>query len=1607
MNRNQPIVVVSMAGIFPGAPNLETFWQNLIHGRSAAGPVPRHRWIAPVETMVAIKGNEPDRAYSGRACLIEEHRFDPDGFLLPASLLAGLDPVHQLALDTARQAWYACGRDKVNPERVATILAAIALPTDASSRLTRELFLEGVAPSAQQALSARVTGLPAALVARCLGLGGGSLTLDAACASSLYAVKLACDALHSGRADAVVTGGVSRPDCLFTQVGFSQLQALSPSGRCAPFDRDADGLVVGEGAGILVLRRLDDALACGDTVYGLIRGIGLSNDMRGNLLAPDSEGQLRAMRAAYAQSGWTPDQVDLVECHGTGTPVGDAVELKSLAELWRELAWHPGQCAIGSVKSAIGHLLTGAGAASLIKTLMGIHRATLPPSLNFTQPAPGSALAHGPFRVPSSAEPWSRRPDNAPRRAAVSAFGFGGINAHLLVEEWTGDNVPGSGVRGQGLESKDRNPRIETPGSSAPETVAVVGLAARFGPLASLDEFQEALFTGRPVLGPAPTNRWRGRDELLAGILGAAPPEGAYLDALRIAPGQFRIPPKELPDILLQHLLALQISAEALADAGLPQRQPRPAVGVVVGMEFDMEASDFHLRWYSAAMAEAWGLAPDALASFQDRCGPPLTAPRTTGALGGLIASRIAREFGFGAPSFTVSNDSASGLRALEIARNLLLSGEADTMLVCAVDLPGDLRRLVQAGADAPRPGEGAAALVLKRTDRAEADGDRVYAKIRGVGTACGNGIDTPGPSEDAWARSLDAALTDARTNFDQVGFLSLQGSGSSFWDRTEPAALARYTSINGRKPAGECVLGSAAPLIGHTGAVAGLASFLAACLALNGNTLPPLSLDAGAAENPSLPRPFSVLGRSRPWPAPADGLRSAVSSAASDDGTCMHVVLEESGPKAAENASSPEAGSLKRRVRNRPDPPGTLVRTPGGPPLPPHPAADPVAASTVESSSMAPPESVRDDAPAFSALAAGFGKTAAATAQAHERFLDLSRQMAGDYARAFDLQTRLMGQGMVPEPPSPISPAERQCQAPRTEKPADKGPEPVFDRAMCMEFAVGSVGKMLGPDFAVADTFARRVRLPDEPLMLVDRITAIEGEPLSLGSGRVGTEHDVLPGAWYLDGDRAPVCIAVEAGQADLFLCAYLGIDHQVRGQRSYRLLDAKVVFHRGLPRSGETIRYDIRIDRFVRQDRTWLFFFRFEGTVDGSPLITMTDGCAGFFTPEEVERSGGILLTEEERSPAPGHCPPDWAPPVPVEACALDETALEALRRGDAAAGFGPVFAGVVLPEAQRLPGGRMKLIDRVVALDPAGGRFGLGQVQAEADIHSDDWFLTCHFMDDMVMPGTLMYECCAHTLRVFFQRLGWVSDNPAAGFEPVPGVAAVLKCRGPVTPETKIVEYAVEIKELGYGPEPYVIADALMSADGRPIVRFQDMSMRLAGVDRPAVEAFWEKKRNRNAPASRPGPPLYDYRQILAFSVGDPSEAFGEPYRVFDRERRIARLPGPPYLFMNRVTVTEPDPWALRPGGWIEAEYDVPPDAWYFMADRSGHMPFCVLLEIALQPCGWLAAYLGSALRSPIDLKFRNLGGSAELLEPVGPRTGRLTMAARLTRVSEAAR
>jgi len=445
----EPVAIIGMACRFPGAENLDEYW-NLIHsGRVATGPVSpqrwRHAWLYAADDPRAA-----DFAYTDIvAHLPDVDSFPVEQYALAPRRLEVTDPQHRLMIVLTDDALHDAGltafpnrrtdvyigasaaeyRDLLTARLRARQMAAgeFGTPLDAdAARAT----VAGIAPPRSYTMPGTLLNMAAAAVSSTFDLGGASLVVDAACASALLALHEAVVHLRAGHCDLAIAGGVYLnlvPDNL---VAFSRIGAVSPRGACRPFDRRADGFVLGEGAGVVVLKRLADAVAAGDGVYAVIRGIGCSNDGRAEgPMTPRLGGQVASLRRAYRDAGVDPATVGFVECHGTATPAGDAVELAALHEVFGQDA----SAQVSSVKANIGHTMSAAGIAGLIKAVLVLRHGTVPPQVGCDEPDP----ALGTFRVSRAAQPWTVSSD-ALRRAGVSSFGFGGTNVHVVLEEAAG-----------------------------------------------------------------------------------------------------------------------------------------------------------------------------------------------------------------------------------------------------------------------------------------------------------------------------------------------------------------------------------------------------------------------------------------------------------------------------------------------------------------------------------------------------------------------------------------------------------------------------------------------------------------------------------------------------------------------------------------------------------------------------------------------------------------------------------------------------------------------------------------------------------------------------------------------------------------------------------------------------------------------------------------------------------------------------------------------------------------------------------------------------------------------------------------------------------------
>jgi acyl transferase domain-containing protein/acyl carrier protein len=467
---DDPIAIVGLGCLLPGARDPRELWENIVNRVDCISEVPASHWN-PAD-YYDPDPSASDKTYCRRGGFIPEVEFDPIEFGLPPNTLEVIDSSQLLGLLVARQALEDAGYTEIEPAlraRTGVILGlsgTLKLSTQFGARLQYPLWervLERVGlPPAQRAaivdamqaayppwredaFPGMVNNVVAGRIANRFDFGGINCIVDAACASSLAAVRMAVAELAEGRADLMIAGGVDTDNSALTYVCFSKTPAFSQQGSIRPFDAEADGTLVGEGLGMVVLKRLADAQRDRDRIYAVIRAVGTSSDGRhSSVYNPHSAGQQLALQRTYREANLASSSVDLIEAHGTGTAAGDQAELAMLRELFAGSSVESAggvepRVALGSIKSQIGHLKGAAGAAGLLKAVLALHHKVLPPTINVDRPR--QELDRSPLYLNTETRPWPRALDGQPRRAGVSAFGFGGTNFHVVVEEQQAEQV--------------------------------------------------------------------------------------------------------------------------------------------------------------------------------------------------------------------------------------------------------------------------------------------------------------------------------------------------------------------------------------------------------------------------------------------------------------------------------------------------------------------------------------------------------------------------------------------------------------------------------------------------------------------------------------------------------------------------------------------------------------------------------------------------------------------------------------------------------------------------------------------------------------------------------------------------------------------------------------------------------------------------------------------------------------------------------------------------------------------------------------------------------------------------------------------------------------
>ncbi len=922
----EPIAVIGISTLFPGAQTPAEFWDNLLTGKDSRIAASESQMGCDPGKFYEPKKGVEDRFYCLQGGYIHDFSLDPDGFELPAESISGLDDVYRWSLYVAREALRNSGylAERKVLERCGVVLGNLSFPTKSSNRHFMPIYGKVLGPVIGELLGrneftlkdaldplepdpdcAGISGMPATLIAEALGLKGPGFALDAACASSLYSVALSCQYLNCRKADLMLAGAVSAADPFFINMGFSIFQAFPENDISRPLDQHSAGLFAAEGAGMFVLKRLSDAIRENDRIEAVIHGFGWSNDGRGQfVLSPNPKGQQLAFERAYSDSDVNPGAIDYIECHATGTPLGDKVELNSIESFFERHGETP---YIGSVKSNLGHMLTAAGMGGMTKVILALQHGRIPATINVKTPMESEGgTVSGNLIIRETAEWPHAKPE---RRAAVNAFGFGGTNAHLIFEN-IGDPATRTIAAGQTNPEKNR----------APLPMAIIGMDAIFGPCNGLDELYDTIHSGKSHFQQLPNTRWKGFEKYpdAFGKTGFHPDalKGAWLKEFKIDFMRFKMPPNPKERLIPQQLLLMEVTDRALRRT---QLQPGQNVAVLVAMETELELHRFrgriNLEEQIAASLENTGilLTEDEQQSLTDMVKDSLlhSVPvnQFTSFIGNIMASRISSLWDFSGPAFSISAEENSLSRALETAQLLLENENVEAVVVSAVDLAGSPEHVYLRQKEFPPhsgagvfafdqqvegwlPGEGAGTVIVQSMNQAETAGNTVLATIDSIQFS--RGINVESVSEAA-----HAAMKTADIQPQDISLLELSASGIPEEDLVEIGGLSQvyggsHENREQRTLPGYAV-GSIKANIGHTSAASGMAALIKTTLCLRHRIMPAVPEWRGACKELKNKDSFYVPDETQPWLAARDrqSFKAAI-NVLGRDRVCSHMILSE-----------------------------------------------------------------------------------------------------------------------------------------------------------------------------------------------------------------------------------------------------------------------------------------------------------------------------------------------------------------------------------------------------------------------------------------------------------------------------------------------------------------------------------------------------------------------------------------------------------------------------------------------------------------------------------------------------------------------------------------
>nr|WP_246294007.1 type I polyketide synthase [Desulfobacter latus] len=840
---NDDIAVVGMGCVFPDAHDTDTFWRNILDKKYSIGKVPDSRWEESLYYDPDPKAE--DKSYTQVAGLVNDFQFDNERFGYTPSKASKLSRSQQMLLHAAYQAVENANL-LTDDNRIAAkcqhrtgVIVATCLGNEMASDLHFKYFFPEVKDylrntpefkalseteqnkiidqlrikmsqgSIYEPVHGVTLNMEAARIAHHLGIFGTNYVVDAACATALAAIDCGIHELLSGTHDMVIAGGINTNMTPESFVGFCKMGTLSANGSF-PFDERADGFVLGEGAGVLVLKRLKDAIRENDPILGVIKGVASSSDGKGKgIAAPDKAGQVLAFRRCHEKikSEFSPGMVQFIEAHGTGTKVGDAVEMETLRQVYDQGA----PIGVSTIKSQIGHLLGAAGMAGMIKTLLALNHQTLPPNGTFENISPKIDMADSSLFVLENPQPWDA-PANGPRMAAVSAYGFGGINYHAVVSEF---NQADTTLPRRIFTDLDHDPNDDR--------IVFSGIGVVLPKAGNKEAFWDAMVSGQKAYHPMPADR-------LANACYAEEDENSgfrlpmmnngVVDDFMLDMKTFKIPPSAMTYMDRAQLFGLDAAGQALEQAGIKDKLTTGnKIGAILGTISGTRNVESIIRTriplLQRMIQSISEVDENTLSAIAGHVGdllskkyPAMTGDSIPGMLSNIVSARISKHYNIQGTNFVVDASCASATMALDMAVKNLRAGDLDVVLTGGVDTnlyPGVLLSFKRLGilaetepclfdndANGYVMGEGAACLVVTTYKYAKQNNMPILGELKCLNTAASAPEHLLSPSENKYEKVISSDSGAFKTRKPNLAYLDVFGVSHPFLDLVEKQAIEK-----------------------------------------------------------------------------------------------------------------------------------------------------------------------------------------------------------------------------------------------------------------------------------------------------------------------------------------------------------------------------------------------------------------------------------------------------------------------------------------------------------------------------------------------------------------------------------------------------------------------------------------------------------------------------------------------------------------------------------------------------------------------------------------------------------------------------------------------